>query len=150
MSAPFVYYILPGLKGKTQAILTGSILTYCICTIVIASAPFTARSHWIMDSVTFMNRKGIDKGYIITDPELEKKLIMNWGAPVETMLASSMLGITPCKTLVVDDEANALRRVNIGPDSIADCLRAIPASDMDFRYFPVDTVSTYRQLLLPE
>ena len=71
---------------------------------------------------------------------------MNWGVPMETLLASSLEDIRPCKTLVVDYKDNINKRINIGNDSIADCFRTISASEIDPYYFPIDTINSYQTL----
>lgn len=139
----FVYYVLPKLKpGVTITILVlvfGIRLAY-----IAAAAPkFTARRVWVSGMLDKMAQQGINKGYIYKTDQTEQILIMSWGLPTESLIASALRGDQPTRTLVTDSPEGITKR-NVPPADMIGSFGPWSAAYLNPVYFKTDTTAGYR------
>lgn len=142
--ALFVYYFAPNIKASWLLSAIVLIFAVRINFIALSSTKFTERKDWIFSMVTEMEKEGINKGYVYSTPEIEQKLLMNWGVPVESMLASALKKDMPLKTFVVDTKEGIERRIPPTNNSMISCFSSWKIQEINHFYFSVDTISDYK------
>jgi hypothetical protein len=138
----FVYYALPSIKPTMAIAAVSLIFAVRLVYIFNASALFSQRKEWICNTVNNMKQQGIHKGYLYRNKELEDRLILTWGAPVESLLASALQGDKPTCTFVIDSPEKIKERMVQSKD-IIDCFGTTSYQHFNSYYFTMDTVSNY-------
>jgi hypothetical protein len=144
---PFVYFVLPGLKGKSGIALLA--LIYCIRLAYIyeARAPFANRLTFLELMHSKMKDKNLTK-VILTNPSeaANKTLIMNWGGPAESMLLSSLEGEQPQRTFIFLG-ADEIKTLPAGSkDTLIGCWELWPNARLNHNYFVIDTINSYHTM----
>jgi hypothetical protein len=140
----FVYYVLPKIKPAMATALLSIIFMVRIGYIIHSSQKFTERKEWIFAMLDKMKAQGITKGYLYENEHLNKLLLINWGAPVESLLASALKGDKPNRTFVTDTpEGIKNRMVTSGKDMIY-CFNTKKYTKLNPYYFQIDTISGYK------
>ncbi len=154
IALPFVFYVLPLLKAKQAQWLLIVVFLIRLSYIGIAAPLFHKRVVFIQETINGMNRKGLDKIILVQkDSRMDDQLLMSWGLPAETMLASRLNGETPQRTLILIPE-NDLQKNNVGKDTMLSCFQKLGLSQINHDYFTFDTthpytILTYEQLYQP-
>jgi hypothetical protein len=148
---PFVYYLLPKLSRNAAVILLLLVFAIRLVYIVTAAPAFTNRVA-IMNGILYkMKEKNLDKAIIPEPlPDVDKALIMNWGAPVESMLLSGINGEKPQRTFMFADEGQLKAFTTASRDTFLGCWEKRPIQHINERYFQFDTTSTYRVISYQE
>jgi hypothetical protein len=143
--APFVYYVLPRL-GRWQVITIMLLIFVTRLYYIYNSAPlFTGRVVQIEKIQTKMKEKNLAK-IIIPGPvkEADDVLIMNWGAPVESIVFSKLNSETPQRTFIFIDQGQSGIAAKVGKDTLLGCWEKRPVSQLNSYYFRVDTTTAYQ------
>jgi hypothetical protein len=139
----FVYYVLPKIKPAMAIALLSIIFTVRIGYIIHAAQKFEERKEWIFATLDKMKDQGVTKGYLYNNERIDKLLLINWGAPVESLLASALKGDKPNRTFVTDSpESIKNRMVTSGKDMIG-CFNTWNYAALNPYYFQIDTTSGY-------
>ncbi len=144
-SAPFVYYVLPKLNWKVSVALI--VLTCFIRLAYICSAvtPFTGRLALMEKISAKMKEKNLTK-VIITNSEKDVNdiLIMNWGAPVESIIMSQLKGEMPQRTFIFLN-ADEIKAMPVSSnDTLIGCWKLWPKNKINNHYFRMDTCAQYQ------
>jgi len=146
-TAPFVYFVLPRLRSRVGATIISLVFLVRLVYICDAHAAFTNRVAILNSINNKMKEKNLTK-IIIPEPVpgIDSALIMNWGAPVESLLLSGIKGDNPQRSFIfaVPGDANAYAK--IGSDTLIGCWDLRPQSKINQFYFHTDTSVKYRQI----
>lgn len=139
----FVYYALPKLKPNVALTLIIVIFAVRLTYIARAAPKFIERKNWVFGMVDKMERQGIYKGYVYRNDETEGILIMSWGLPTESMIASSLRGDKPNRTFFTDNREGIVKR------SVASSMMIASFGPWDHQffnpvYFNIDTTAKYQ------
>jgi hypothetical protein len=143
--APFVYYVLPRLSKVAGITLLILVFSIRIGHIVNASVPFTTRVH-IMDTIVQkMKEKNLTKIIIPAPvPAIDSALIMNWGAPVESIFISKLKGETTQRTIIFVPPVEVKAAQSTANDTMLACWEKRGPAQINSRYFRVDTSAPYK------
>ncbi len=148
---PFVYFVLPQLKQQHAIILLVSIFCIRLGYIQHSSKQFTLRANIIEQINERMKIKGITKAIITNIDEVtNQQLIMNWGAPVESILSSKLNGERPQRTFIFADSAMLKVFNTNSKDTLLSCFEKTPDKGINSRYFIIDTSANYTTLTYSE
>ena len=140
----FVYYVLPKVKPTMAIALLSLIFMVRIGYILQSSQKFTERKEWVFATLDKMKDQGITKGYLYDNERINKLLLINWGAPTESLLASALKGDKTNRTFVTDSpEGIKNRMVTSGKDMIG-CFNTWNYTKLNPYYFQIDTLSSYK------
>ncbi len=144
VAAPFVFYTIPRLNST---IATGIIIIIFVTRIVsigIAGEKFTERKDWIYSTLDQMKKQEITKGYIYTgDEKTDNILMMPWGLPLESIIASTLQGDMSRRTFFADNPEKVAERITQAGKGFVSSFWVEQAQSLNSYYFPVDT-STYQ------
>jgi hypothetical protein len=140
----FVYYVLPRIKPGIALVLLSTIFAIRLCYIVQAGQKFTERKEWIYATLDKMKQGSISKGYLFNNEKRNKLLLMNWGTPTESLLASALQGDKPNHTFVVFENPDDLKRrmVTSNKEMVAS-FGSWNYQVLNDYYFNIDTLSAY-------
>jgi len=143
--APLVYYVLPKLNKKTAVIAVILICCIRLGYIYHASIPFTNRVTILDNMLNKMKEKNLAK-LIIPEPVpgLDSALVMNWGAPVESIFLSKLKGDVPQRTFIFLSSETLHTVANVGKDTLLACWERRTVKNTNTYYFRVDTASGYQ------
>ncbi len=143
--APFVCYALPRLRMGYAVLVVALIFSVRLVYIYNASPIFTARVALLDNMLNRMDAKSISK-VIIAGPArvADSTLIMNWGAPAESMILSRLKGQSPQRTFIFLDAGQLPGAQNTGADTLLGCWEKRSVNAIDRYYFRFDTTTTYR------
>lgn len=142
-ATPFVYYFLPGINTKKATLILIIIFSVRLVYISLAAEKFIDRRVWIENTLLEMRNNNQTKAVIYEDPLIREKLLLNWGSPTESILASALSGDNPQRTFVVAPPEEVQRRMTEDPKQIISCFELWHYNDLDHRYFRFDTTSYY-------
>lgn len=145
-TALFVYYGLPRLSKKTAIVVLAMIFTIRLGYIAQSSQKFRDRNEWVHAVLDRMEKQDIYKGYLYSDPTTDSLLLMSWGVPAESLLASALRGERPNRTFVIDTRENLEGRMVHDKDSMIACFKSWHYSFLDPKYFAIDTTGLYRPI----
>lgn len=146
LTAPFVYFVLPSLKPVAQVVCLALVFLIRLTAIYEASGKWTERKEWLYATLKTMRNEGITKGMILENENNRQKLIMTWGVPAESIIASALSGENPQRTFVVDKQENLSSRLPASPLYMISCFENLPASSLNKRYFSIDTTTNYKSV----
>jgi len=148
LCAPFVYFVLPKMKVRTAAVLLILVFGIRLGYIAKAAPKFIERRLWIENVLADMRMKNLNKAYILdTDINLQETLILHWGLPIESILASSLAGDTPRKTFLILSETEVSRRLPAEPIRMISAFENLPWERTNTHYFPFDTTGGYERMV---
>jgi hypothetical protein len=139
----FVYYVLPKIKPAMAFAVLSIIFIVRVGYIVQASQKFTERKEWVFATLDKMKAQGITKGYLYSTNHIDNILLMNWGAPTESLIASALRGEKPNRTFVIDNPEGIKNRMVTGKDMIAS-FGPWSYTVLNPYYFQIDTISDYK------
>jgi len=143
--AAFVYFVLPALRKKTGIMLL-LILFIVRAGYIIHAAPAFMNRVAILERINGkMKDKSIAKAIITSLPhEADSTLLMNWGAPVESIFLSKIKGENPQRTFIFlsPDEIQSFNTSS--KDTLLGCWEKRPFSRLNSFYFQLDTTETYK------
>ena len=145
-AAPFVYYVIPSLKHKNALLILSFIFLVRMSYIAIASPRYIARITMITTISDIMKERGITKAIIRrTDDRLEKKLVIGWALPIETLFISILNNDNFQRTALCLNEEEIKRYTLQDPaKGFISPFWTGPASELNTEYFRVDTIQMYR------
>jgi hypothetical protein len=146
LAVPFVYCALPQMMTiRKQVVILAVIILVRLGYIDSASQKWTDRKDWLMQTIERMRRQHTTKG-IIYDTETNKKLLLlNWGTPCESIIASALMGDKPQLTFVVDKPGNTMNRLPPNNEYMIASFEVLHYSFLNRRYFQFDTTSGYQK-----
>lgn len=141
----FVYYVLPKIKPAMAFAVLSIIFIVRVGYIVQASQKFTERKEWVFATLDKMKAQDITKGYLYNTSHIDNILLMNWGTPTESLIASALRGDKPNRTFVVDNPDGIKNRMVIisGKDMIAS-FGPWNYTVLNPYYFQIDTTNNYK------
>lgn len=139
----FVYYVLPKIKPGMALTFLSVIFVVRIGYIVQAAQKFTERKEWIFATLDNMKDQGITKGYFYNNDRIDKLLLINWGTPVESLLASALKGDKPNRTFVTDSPEGVKNRMVTSGKDLIGCFNTWNYTVLNPYYFQIDTLSSY-------
>ncbi|KAA5533607.1 hypothetical protein F0919_13795 [Taibaiella lutea] len=142
----FVYYFVPMIDVKWIAVSLLVVFAVRINFIVCSAKKFEARNNWIFATVGKMKQEGIMKGYIYMNDSIQQMLLINWGGPVESMIASRLMGESPQRTFIVDTKEVIDQRLIPAKDTLIGPFAGISYKNLNAHYFIMDTVQQYQQV----
>ena len=145
-TALFVYYLLPGLKPNLAVWVIGGIFLVRLIYIAEASGKWIERKEWIMARLDNMREKNISKAIIYENEKNNKVLVMNWGAPTESIIASALHGDNPQKTFVVGSPENIAQRIPAFTGQMIAPFETQSIESLNRHYFYFDTTDAYQVL----
>ena len=143
--APFVLYVLPILNKRMGVAIILIIFAVRISYIYNAGTPFTNRVAIMDNMINKMKEKNITKAFIPEpEPWIDSALIMNWGAPVESIFLSKLKGDDPQRTFVFVAPQLFPYTLNAGKDTLLLSWEKRTIKTINPHYFRFDTSSGYR------
>jgi len=151
LCVPFVFLFLPKLRPRTVVIALILIFGIRLGYIAAAAPKFIERRAWIENVLADMRAQNINKAYILsTDMNVRETLILHWALPIESILASSLAGDKPRKTVTVLTESEVESRLPEENSRMISAFENIPWERTDTYYFPFDTTSNYERIVPPK
>ena len=149
-SAPFVYYLLPKLKVTVGMAIVSLIFVIRIGYMCAALPAFHNRVFAMEGILAKMKEKHLTK-VIIAEPaaRIDSILIMNWGAPVESILLSHLHGDKPQRTFVFMN-ADQMKYATASKDTLLGCWEKRSNNHINREYFQMDTSATYEVMSYEE
>ena len=143
--APFVYYVLPKINKRAAVIVVLLVCCIRLGYIYQAAIPFTNRVAIMDNMLNKMKEKNLTK-VIIPEPVpgIDSALVMNWGAPVESIFLSKLKGDVPQRTFIFLSPDIIRSVAGIGKDTLLGCWEQRTVKTMNTYYFQADTASGYR------
>jgi len=145
-AAPFAYFIVPAASARQVIISMSVIFIVRFIYIAVAFPTYDARITMINSITNIMRERGVTKAIIRrADDRLEKKSIISWALPVETIFTSVLDGDTVQRTALClnDDEINRVQPLQ-QQKAIILPFWTTPVSELNTRYFKMDTTKAYR------
>jgi len=142
--APFAYYLLPKMKPSYGLALLVMVYMMRLVCIFNAGWPFSNRLS-IMERMSYrMKEKHLSK-VIITEPStIDSALVMNWGAPVESLYMSALNGENPQHTFIFMKPEEIKVADTTAKNILLGCFERRTAAQLNARYFEIDTTTTYK------
>lgn len=146
MATPFVLNFLPLLRPNIAVWLLFSIFIVRFIYIGMAAPAFTERISFVEQGLQQMRKKRLTKVVLIKEnSEIEDKLLMDWGLPDESLMASVMDGDRPALTytqMPADQLANGV------PKDTKTMIASFQLINdgLNTTYFPIDTLRPYTVL----
>ncbi len=140
----FVFYVLPLLRPRSAVMILSVIYLVRLAYIGQASIKWTERKEWIYSWLDEMKSKKIHKGYIYESEENKKILIMNWGVPTESIIASALRKDHPQMSFVVDKPENISQRMPAFTGQMIAPFETISIESLNPQYFNFDTSAQYQ------
>jgi hypothetical protein len=109
-----------------------------------ASFKWTERKEWMYSILDEMKSKKIHKGYLYENEENKRILIMNWGVPTESIIASALRKDHPQLSFVVDKPENISQRMPSYPGQMIAPFETISIESLNSHYFNFDTTAQYQ------
>ena len=149
-AAPFVYYVLPKLNNRVSVVLLALIFCIRLGYIHHAAEKFSARIALLENISTKMKEKGLHKIVITNAGATDSTLIMNWGAPVESILISGLKHEAPQSTFIFLDSTQMKTFSTSSKDTLLGCFEKRDANQLNTRYFQLDTTVSYQAISFAE
>jgi hypothetical protein len=145
-TAPFVYYLLPRLKEKTATILLAFIFSVRLVYIGASAHEFIQRKEFIANTLQTMRDQNCSKGLVTETKEDKKLLLLSWGLPAESHLASALAGDQPQLTFAVGSREDLDQRIPGDTHQFISCFENWEDKMLNHRYFSIDTIAQYRYI----
>jgi hypothetical protein len=142
----FVFYTLPKWQPKFAVPFICIIFLVRLGYIASSSQKFVDRKEWILSALDKMDRQNIKKGYLLKNPDIDRTLIMDWGVPTESLLASALRGDKISRTFFVDNIDNAAKRVSIENNIMVGSFGPWHYKYLHPNYFMLDTTKAYQKI----
>jgi hypothetical protein len=141
-TTPFVFLVLPRMK-KTIAI---GVLLFIFANrlyhIHQSSYAFTSRYHFVNDVLYRMQQKNISKLALIkNDKNADPRLMLDWGLPTETIIASALMGQNPQRQFLIRNSYQLWDSLPSNKTTLMGCFENWPYDKINHGYFNPDTCS---------
>jgi hypothetical protein len=148
---PFVFYLLPKLTIKTGSFIVALIFCIRIVFIFQAHHKFSDRVTILDGMLNKMKEKNLTK-IVIPEPVpfADSALIMNWGAPVESIILSKLKGDDPQRTFIFADANLQSAALRAGADTMVGCWEIWPKARINGKYFRPDWSAPYTTISYTE
>ena len=143
-AALFVYYALPAFKPQQAVMILVLIFMVRLAYIGHASKKWVERKEWIFLTLEDMRKKGIKKGLINEDEQTKKILIMSWGLPQESLLASALNGDDPQMTFISSTPEIIEKRLPERTSQIIGSFENLDNKKLNASYFNIETLGSYK------
>lgn len=143
-ATPFVCYTFPKLKLKSATIVLVLVFTVRLIYIGASAEKFLNRKKWLDGTLQAMREQKITKGIIYEDSTLRNKLFMDWSAPAESLIASSLHGDHPNLTFIIARPDKIKERMPTDPHLMITTFDSWSDASLNKHYFQLDTASTYQ------
>jgi len=144
LAAPFVFNFLPCLQARNAAWLLAFIFIVRFTYILEAAPVFTARIAFIERGLQQMRKKGLTKLVLIKENNsLDDKLLMAWGLPDESLMASVMDGDRPARTFTEMPPEQLAKGVPKDHKTMIASFQLVNEK-LNRKYFPIDTTGAYQ------
>jgi hypothetical protein len=140
----FVYQTLPKIKPSMAIALLSIIFLVRIGYILQASVKFIERKEWIFATLDKMKVQNITKGYLYNTADVDNILLMNWGTPTESLIASALRGEKPNRTFVIDSPEGIKNRISSSEQEMISCFQSWNSNTLNRYYFHLDTTAHYQ------
>ena len=138
---PFVFSFLPGRKVRFSVFAIALVFLVRLCYIGSSASMFTWRIHLQEKILAQMKRKGINKLVLYDDsPEIRNKIILDWGASYESLIASAMDMDSPQPIYSFINRNDKAAIQALAPGNFHTLFGAVSASSLNHEYFNTDTV----------
>lgn len=146
LTAPFVYYVIPNLRQKATVTILIIIFLVRLAYIGHASEKWVERKKWLMSTLQTMEEKQITKAFVFENSQNKKLLMLTWGTPIESIIASSLKGDSLQKTFVVEQKENLPGRMPSKEAYMISSFGTIDYKAINEEYFRFDTTASYQVL----
>jgi hypothetical protein len=151
-SAPFVFSYLPKLKPNVAMMVLIGIVAIKLVYITRSSSWFVERQQFMAQILGEMKEKGIYKLALQPDKRIEKKLILDWATPEESILLSAINNDEPRRTFVVLPGMGVTEAALKSNRNLIISYTNIEPQDVNNAYFNINrdtcyTVMTYDELM---
>ncbi|MCO6460904.1 MAG: hypothetical protein J5I59_05835 [Saprospiraceae bacterium] len=143
---PALSYLPVLLKGRSLFIIFFLIFTYRIFIIYEESNVFQRRLDKTQAILREMKTRNISKAIIPENANLQHEYLMTWGLPSESLILSSIRNDGDCRTFKIITQKDTVQALQTLRNSYLDCFKQVPASELNSRYFRIDTSSGYQLL----
>jgi len=143
MATPFVFNFLPLLRPNKAVWLLFSIFLVRFIYISMAAPAFTERVSFVEQGLQQMRKRGLTKVVLVKEnSEIEDKLLMDWGLPDESLMASVMDGDRPALTYTQMPADQLAKGVPKDTKTMIASFQLI-SDGLNTTYFPIDTLRPY-------
>jgi len=143
VATPLVYNLLPQLKPGYIQIILLAIFTTRLFYIGHSSVLFNERLNILENTITQIKNKGYSKVIVTKDSAVDKRFLMNWGLPVESLTLSAIKGDDPLVTFKVMRQEEI---VSVSNDTFLSSFRKMGYEELNPYYFRMDTMQSYQVL----
>ena len=144
MAAPFIFSFLPKLKINQAIAVLSLIFVVRLSYICVASEKFSWRVHFTQSVLVEMRKRNITKLAFESNGDVEKKLLLSWGIPDESMLMSMMNGDDPQRTFVfVNTQDKDIMNKLTDPKIVYTSFEMSTPNSWNYEYNKPDTLHPY-------
>lgn len=140
-TAPFVFFVLPRIKKAIIVFLLLFIFSNRFYHIHLASYAFVSRYHFINDVLFRMEQKNISKLALIKASDtVDRRLMLEWGLPTETILASALMKQQPQRQFLIRTADKLLDSIPKTENKVLmSCFENVRYDQLNPLYFNPDT-----------
>lgn len=142
-ATPFVYYIAREVSLRNLALLLAGVFVVRSGYILSSRILFTQRIVMLERMYTELRAQKIHKVIVKQDKATDDVLLMNWGAPVESMFISALHKDEPQYTFIISDDEQLKNFYTSSRDTMLGCFHKVAAHQLNKRYFAMDTTTVY-------
>ncbi len=144
----FVFYGMPLIKNKTRNTIFITIFLIRFSYISFSSIIFTHRIDYINLCLSKMKQLRIKKAYITKSTDVEDKLLMTWGLPLESLMLSKINHDSIGSTIMVCTEEE-YKNISKDKNTFSSCFFSpYNYNSLNTKYFNFDTSKQYVKLNL--
>jgi hypothetical protein len=148
-ATPFVIHLIPRLRPNVALLALSVVFGVRVIYTCLSFPLFDARYHIEDVMVEKLHRQGIAKAFIVAEkPESNRLLVMDWGAPWESLLLSNLKGYPTQVTFQVVEPSFAVPQPN--EHSFVTPFYQIDAWHLNPGYFHVHDPAPYQVLTLKD
>lgn len=149
VSAPFVFGLLPKMQAKHAALVLAVIFCTRLTYIANSSTLFVKHTNFTEQVLAKMKEKHINKLALHESAFINNALVLDWALPEESLILSAAYNEAPCRTVFIlhkgfDDSTMKKKDMFIG------CFHNYGPSEMNHRYFKIDTTAPYTLMTYEE
>jgi hypothetical protein len=143
-ATPFIYISLPKLKYSMGIALLAVIFLIRIGYIGYSSQIFANRLAVLESILTKMEQQGINKLVLVKQgEEIDPRLILDWGTPVESLHLSALKGDKPQRSFALVQASKREDIKAVDSKTFIAPFGTMPADKLDSHYYQIDTVQSY-------
>lgn len=151
IAAPFVFAFLPWLKVNHGVVLLTLMFSIRLVYISVSSEKFATHYNFVESVLLQMKAKNINKLGIVSTKEQEKRYMLLWGMPDESMLLSALHGDEPQRTFTfVDTNDKQLLNSMNDPKLVIASFDVVKPEGWKTTIFRPDTLHPYKLMTVGE